>query len=184
MVKIYEYNLDRHQTSFFSLPLRKKEDVLRVLLEAIKIMMVYEPLSQDQQAQGNFILKISKMSRLFFECGEKIFSINFPFKVVEEKEGPVFYTSSEVRLDSFLTSEALAFISEDGVLYSEDFFDFASPLVDGEADRRELWLLVRELFFYEDGYLRVDHDVDNCNGHYHPLNHFDFFYSNKATLKV
>ncbi|WP_170825729.1 hypothetical protein [Halomonas caseinilytica] len=184
MDKTYEFQLDRHQAHFLFKPLRKKQDAVRILLEAIKIMLVYEEPAPRHQGVGKFVLKISKMSRLVFEGSGKIFSINFPFKVVDDAGFLRFFTSTEVELDSFLTSEVMAFISEDGVIYSDDFFDFASPIVDSNADKREFWLLVRELFFYEDGYLRVDHDEDNQDGHYHPLDHFDFFYSGNATFKV
>ncbi len=36
----------------------------------------------------------------------------------------------------------------------------------------------------EDGYVRFDRDEDRVNGHYHPLDHLDVFYSNKATFKL
>ncbi|MEC9483142.1 MAG: hypothetical protein UMU75_07415 [Halomonas sp.] len=184
MAKNFIFNLDRHQESWFFAPLRKKEDVIRMLLEAVKLMTIYVPPSKCFEGQGSMVLKISKMSRLLFESENKIFSINFPFKVLEAEEGLNFVSPSGVVLDSMLTSEVLAFLAEDEILYSDDIFDFASPIVDGELDREKLWALLRDLFFYEDGYLRFDHDAEHMNGHLHPLNHFDFFYSSKATFKI
>lgn len=184
MAKTYEFYLDRHQTRSFFKPIRRKEDVVRILLEAIKIMLIYEPPSFTNEASEKFILKITKMSRLIFESPNKIFSINFPFKVIDDADYVRILTGTNVELDSLLTSEALAFITQDDIIHSEDIMDFASPIVDSNSGYRDFWLLIRELFFYEDGYFRVDHDKENQNGDYHPLNHFDFFYSSNTTFKV
>lgn len=184
MTKSYEFSLDSWQVPFFFKPLRKKEDVLIVLLEAVKTMLIYEAPSDKDKCEGKFYLKISKMSRLIFEGETKIFSINFPFKVLEDQDGLRFVTQNNVEIDNFLTSEVLAFVSQDSLMDSEDFLDFASPIIDGATDEKEFWNLIKDLFFYEDGYLRFDHDEEHIDGHHHPLDHFDFFYSNGATLKI
>jgi len=46
-----------------------------------------------------------------------------------------------------------------------------------------LWTIFQELLAYNDGYLRFDHDADNQNGHFHPLDHLDIFYSTNAEIK-
>ncbi|UYG00635.1 hypothetical protein [Halomonas sp. GD1P12] len=184
MSKAYEFILDRHQARFFFTPIRKKQDAVRILLESIKIMLIYEPPGKSVQSEEKLFLKVSKMSRLVFESSEKIFTINFPFKVIIDNERLKFLTANDIELDNLLTSEALAFISRDDTMHGEDIFDFASPILDSSADNRDFWLLIRELFFYEDGYLRVDHDEANQDKDYHPLNHFDFFYSSNATFKI
>jgi len=49
---------------------------------------------------------------------------------------------------------------------------------------KDLWGLLIELLNSEDGYLRFDHDAERENGHLHPLNHADLFYTNGATFKL
>ncbi|MCA0912422.1 hypothetical protein [Marinobacter nauticus] len=184
MAKNYQFHLDNHQVGVFFRPLRRKEEVIRVLLEAIKLMLIYERPSANSDSGSKLILNISKMSRLIFESESKIFSINFPFKVIENDGELVFYTKSGLVLDNLISSEALAFVSQDSVIYGDDVLDFAGPIVETASDKVQFWSFIRELFFYEDGYLRFDHDFENENGNIHPLNHIDICYSSNVTFKV
>lgn len=184
MAKSYCYSILRHQAIFFFTPLRKKNDVLKVLLEAIKVMIIKSPCDFKGDEKEYFCLNISKMSRLTFVSEEKVYSINFPFKVLENSSNLEFLTSNDTVIDSYLTSEAKAFLSDDGIVGSSDFLEFTAPLVESDADGIEYWALIKELFFYEDGYIRYDYDQKNQNGHFHPVNHFDLFYSSSATFKI
>lgn len=46
------------------------------------------------------------------------------------------------------------------------------------------WSLLRDLFLFDDGYIRYDYDEVLENGLTHPLNHLDIFYSTRTTFKV
>ncbi|QQK63916.1 hypothetical protein F8A90_07085 [Cobetia sp. cqz5-12] len=184
MAKTYCFKLYRHQAKMFFSPLRKKNDVLKVLLEAVKVMVVSSPQRELDETEEYFTLNISKMSRLVFVSEHKIFSINFPFKVVEGEDSLTFFTSDQTLLDSYITSEAISFIADEDLVSSNSFLDFAAPIIESEADELSYFSLMKELFYFEDGYLRYDHDPVRQDEDMHPLNHFDVFYSSGATFKV
>ena len=82
-VKKLEFNLDERQVAWIFSPLRSKEQVIKLLMRTIKIMIVNDKFN-NELIKGKVVLRISKMSRLFFFSQDKFFSINFPFTALLE----------------------------------------------------------------------------------------------------
>ncbi|MCE8040137.1 hypothetical protein [Halomonas sp. MCCC 1A11062] len=184
MAKNYHYKLDQIQTDKLFRPIRKKGDTINVLLEAIKIIEIYDE-PPGSLVKSHMALHISKMSRIFFIMENKIFTINFPFKIsVDDNDSLSFHTSCGIVIDSKMTSQGLSIMKDSSTMDEEEIFNFADPIEDASKDSSGFWNFFRELITYEDGYLRFDHDEQRANGKLHPLNHIDFFYSNHATFKV
>lgn len=176
----------------FQKPIRNKVQVLKIMMEAIKIIL--SASSNKTQLGGNYmVLKIDKASRLYFILENKIFSISFPFVISESDESYQIFSSSECfehEIDNNVTSNVLAClnsIEESQVACSIDF----AAILEEESTNLDLFPFIKELLFVEDGYIRYDYDEKNHesakkkgNPHLHPLNHLDIFYTNSNTFKI
>lgn len=180
-MKSYAFKIQDTDFPRFQFAVREKRDIIVLLMHAIKFMLVVGPVADGEE--GNLRLVVSRMSRLFFVVPNKIFSIRFPFQVVEE-EGRLSFHSHEIPdIDSKLTSLALGLVSSE-TFSTDDAYEFFEPLVEEEAVPERLWAFVRELIMFEDGYFRYEVDMERASGEVHPENHYDIFYTNGASLKL
>lgn len=148
---------------------------------AIKIMLVNVP---PPIPHGEFVLVVSKMSRLFFIKPDKIVSISFPFSVRTEDGALAFGCAHHPNIDHGVTSKILSLVDADEVIEAGDVLAFADKVFEESEGDPDLWSLLRYLLTEEDGYVRYDHDALRANGHFHPLHHLDVFYSGPATFKL
>ena len=125
------------------------------------------------------------MSRLFFLSDEKYFSINFPFTAIKENDGLRFFQDNLIEINSKVTSEVLGVIRESKIFQSNCIYDFLEPIESLIDENTFYWPLLLKLFTFEDGYIRYDYDdSDRQNGDYHPVNHYDVFYTSNSTFKI
>lgn len=178
-----EFYLNKMDVDLFFKPIRRKEDSIQVLMNAIKIMLL--PAIESEGALGKLtLIKDGRMSRLFFLSEKKIFSIFFPFFVNSDDDCLVFSSSQIDSIDHKITSDVISLFSCEEKIDSECFLDFMEPLWEEPINyHRNMWLFVKELLLIEDGYIRFDYDPDNHNGLLHPINHFDIFYS-RSQIKI
>lgn len=166
--------------NFFS-PIRDKRDVILLLMKTIKLINS-KVLVEPNHKAGEITLLVSKMSRLFFISEAKIFSIRFPFFIRESEEDLSISSVYVENIDSTVTSSVISIFSSE--FDFPDILDFAEYIDTNANTDKQIWHLVRELLFFEDGYIRFDHDPKNANATYHPLNHFDVFYTDQCSFKV
>lgn len=164
--------------------IREKQDILIILFESIKYMSLY-PSLQGPKTESRIEVVIDKMSRLFFYLDDKkCFSLVMPFRVDGTSEQNIqFYSGS---LGSYLTSEITSHVISVVAgfnLHQQGVYDFVDEIW-GISEDDNFWILIKEMFLIEDGYIRFDSDSERENGHLHPLNHLDIFYSSSATFKV
>jgi hypothetical protein len=182
-MKEYKFNVKQIFLNDFFIPIRTKVHVIEVLMHTIKYMLL-NPSVEEQESHGSIILRVDKMSRLFFFTEEKYFSIVFPFFVKFEDDKYQFRFQNLLEINSRLISQVLSIIKCDE-FKATCSLDFISPICNYEEECDEnFWLFLRELLLMEDGYIRYDYDLANENGHMHPLNHYDLFYSSNATFKL
>lgn len=178
------FTLDQYQINDFFNPIRSKRDIITLLMKSIKLMLIGN-IESNQPPQGYMYLTISKMSRLFYESHNKYFSIGFPFRVSEEENNTLkFYSEDITNIDNRITSDVLAILSEDKALEQECPFSFIDTFIENLEYQPMLWKFLLNLFMFEDGYIRYDHDEERNNGILHPLNHYDLFYSSYTTFKL
>ena len=182
-MKHLDFDLDERQVTLMFSPLRSKTQVIELLMKTIKHMLVNYKLD-NQLIKGKVVLKVSKMSRLFFFSQDKFFSINFPFFVSDANNELSFYSKDGNEVDSKVTSDVLSILASDTVLSSSDVIAFAELVSDISDYNAGFWSLLRELFLFEDGYIRYDYDEKNENGLKHPLYHLDVFYCSGSTFKI
>lgn len=181
-MKNFEFKIDEHQSRWAFSAIRERKDVISLWMRAIKVMLVNAPPA-DEQVAASIVLRVSQMSRLFFVSENKIFSVSFPFFVRESEGGLQFYSVNYPNVDHRATSLILSLL-DSPLLMSNDPLHFVEPVCEAFVDDTDVWALFRDLLIVEDGYLRYDFDPERHNGHQHPLNHVDVFYSNASTFKL
>lgn len=188
MGKIFELNIG---DSFFEKvikAIRKKEDIIVLLLETIKMFLVGN-IIEESEKKGRVILKIDKMSRMIFEIEDKYFSFNFPFFIekreLNDEEIRIYDSTIGIELDSKTVSIILGIFNEK-ILRNDSLEDICIELAYTEeiSEIDCIWKLLRKLLLFESGYLRYDYDPKYENGSIHPLNHFDIYFSSGNTFKI
>lgn len=185
-MKRIPFNLDERQVRLLFSPIREKTNVIELLMESIKIMLVNNEMKENL-IKGRMLLHVSKMSRLFYFSDNKYFSINFPFFINQENILS-FYSKNIKDIDSRITSDVLGILSSEKNLTASrslnDLLDFASEIECDEDYRKTFLSFLNELLLFEDGYIRYDFDEIRNNELTHPLNHLDIFYSSGSTFKI
>ncbi len=182
-MKIYKFKISKMFLDVFFRPIRNKSEVIEVLMEAIRYMLINSNISEEN-SKGKIILKVDKMSRLFFFTQNKYFSIVFPFFAGEIDNKYFFSFKNQIDIDIRLISQVISIIKCDE-FKANCSLDFVAPICDYEEECDEnFWIFLRELLLMEDGYIRYDYDEEHKNGNLHPLNHYDIFYSSNATFKI
>lgn len=164
-------------------PIRKKEDIVKLILETTKYFLVNN-IVYTNESYGKIIIKIDKMNRVIYEIENKIFSIGFPFFITKEEEVyKVYEKDSRLEINSKIISIIIKLLNEN-LFEEEDVMDFFEKLCDVEEEIDIVWKILKKLLLFECGYLRADYDEEGENGTSHPLNHYDFYYTNSNTLKL
>lgn len=167
---------------------KSKMQILSILLEATRYSLSYESI-EIKSSHGKMVLIIDKMSRLFFFCENKAYSIAFPF-LTTMNDNEINFSYKGTEINPYIISNLISVITE-GRFMDGCSMDLSESLIDFESEHENFWLILRELLLYEDGYVRYDYDLTRyqeakskgCE-HRHPLNHFDLFYTSNATFKV
>lgn len=201
--------LDIHRENIVTPIVRKKEDVLKVLLRCCKILITQDSVERILPEKKYLILKVSKMSRIFISDTDRTYSLNFPFSTYEDAEGRLILKLSEVSDLSInnLILDALLFILgsfdfSKNNLYDlldliskyqyleeldDDFLIYESSSGKTISIEELLEKILFHLLCLEDGYFRYDYDLANFkveNPHLHPISHIDLFYSSNPTFKI
>lgn len=170
--------------------IKNKIQILEILFEATRYLLYgAQILSSTKDTQ--LILKVDKMSRLFFFNKTKFYSLIFPFTVLVQDEGLKIWYKDLVEINSKTISDILS-ILKDEKFQSTDCLDFADVILNLEPEYdNNLWILIKELLLLEDGYVRFDHDLETYleakkkgEQHKHPEHHLDIFYTSNNTFKI
>lgn len=182
-MKRYIFGIDEYQAKWAFSPIRNRRDIVSLLMKTVKVMLINTPVDETIRA-GTIVLIVSKMSRLFYVSEAKVFSISFPLFVQEIEDSLIFKSHGHPDVNSKVSSDILALLESDGIFDTPEVLSFAEPISDACAYDLDLWALFRDLLIAEDGYIRYDYDEVREDGHRHPLNHLDIFYSTSATFKL
>lgn len=181
----------------FNTPIRDKYQLINLLLQTLEYIL--SGASFLPQPKGIELFRISinvdKMSRIFYisENNKRIFSFNFPFKIVASDSKSTVDVYSYNHLDC-LTQKDILGLKEILNLVScpikiqnmtlDNIFDFYTDDLYSEYNLNRVFSLFHELMIFEPGYIRYDYDLDNADEEYHPLFHLDLYYTNSNTFKL
>lgn len=189
-MKKFEFDIVEHAIDIFfpKKRVKTKLQLIVILLEATRYMLVYHEMKNIDK-EGKVTLVIDKMSRLFFEKSDKFYSLVFPFNA-NKNGNKLSFSFQNIDVDSRLISNVISTIICDS-FEDRSCLDFVDPIFEFESEQEDFWVFLRELILFEDGYIRYDKDIKgnlqakvNGNEHRHPVNHYDLYYSNKASFKI
>lgn len=191
-MKCFCFELTEELYKQASHPIRKKEDIIGLLINTIKVLVSMPAVSERDCRQANkIILFVDKMSRLFYCMEDKIFTINFPFFVSEsETAEPLTIRYHHVEIDSYLSSLIISIFADDDTyaIPMDNMKEFVfQHMVENDwddADPDDVCEIIKKLVIFETGYLRYDHDEENANGRLHPEDHIDFCYESSNEIKI
>lgn len=188
LLKMIERQMNRVLYEQAIKPKRNKQELILLLLETIKFLYVSSTRSADY---GIVQIKIDKMSRVFYQVENKIFSISFPFymEVISENELKIYDSTTEVEINEKMVSNMIRIIQKqrDQNISIEDLYDdFCNDVIENSEyeEANNAWRILARLFGTETGYVRYDYDETHENGDFHPLNHLDINYSGSCTYKL
>lgn len=162
--------------------IKTQNDVLLFYINIARLFYAAEPDKHINNKTYAEIL-IDNYSRVFLKMSEnKICSFNFPFSLIDD----VLYIG-DIKYDQYMLTilERLIKDTEEKKLpffnvVFEGNYEYEFP----EYDIDQIIKAYSYLCKFDCGYFRVEHDVNNENGDYHPTDHIDFYFSQKNTLKL
>ncbi len=179
-----------YATEFLKKPIRSKIDSLYFLFNVLEFINICDDVNYSSNDHKIVVVSQNRISRVFFCSPEKIYSINFPFKITQDDAGKKYINSTFGRINEKMVSIFKRLLSIEGLTEEEDFYSLISNyeevLSDFDIQHDELciWPLFVHLLKMEDGYFRYDYDPNRAEGHVHPLHHIDLFYSRCNQIKV
>ncbi|MDR1976499.1 MAG: hypothetical protein LBQ18_05855 [Campylobacteraceae bacterium] len=182
-MKQYEFYLTQYEQDNFFKPIRDKFDAIKLLMDIVKYVKLYEDIEEKSHCNCKLILRIDKSSRVFLISDGKYISMTFPFSVLHKDKSINFYSKNVDDIDIALASQIITFVQDKKIRENGDESDFFDLITSPDNDLG-FWLLLKELIFSEDGYLRYDYDPEHVSGDVHPLYHYDIFYSSQCTFKI
>ena len=131
---------------------------------------------------------IIKEHRVFLICSnEKIFSINFPFEIVE---GGILFEGEIIDINIVKAIKRIMDILKNVNSYEEFLIEYDSIEDSEDLKINEIELasqILKKLMEVEIGYIRYDKDERASEKHgenYHPENHLDIFFDDKLSCKI
>lgn len=187
-MKKVSINLDEKSSSWLTRPIRKKEDLILLLMDSMKLLLIGNNC-RDEDTHLSITIIIDRMSRIFFISENKLISFNFPFQVEISEDTIIrFYNNNIGQIDNKIISQIISAVNEKSCLEHECIYEFLDALdieQNKELENNNFWHLFRHLLTFEDGYLRYDFDNSTrMDPTIHPINHIDVFYSNATTFKI
>lgn len=180
-MKKYSIPISDENIDIFFKPLRRKTDIIILLMNTIKYAISYVDVSTRTNSSIDII--IDDMNRFIYKSENKIFSIRSPFSIREDAGKLIFYSKNISEMTSTISSKIIAF-SNDNRFNSPSWGGFIELLDELFIDADNIWSFIQELMQFEDGYLRYDHDPDHESGRIHPLYHLDIYYTTASTFKI
>lgn len=183
MRKELVFCIDETISQKISFAIRDKFDYATLILNIIQSVKLSNTL-KISDSFGNISFVTEKMKRVFCRIDKKIFSVSFPFSIQMQDGEILFQSRSAGLIDGVILSNALSVLNSEKLRSESCVAQLADLVMDLSYGKPELWSFLKELLFFEDSYIRFDHDPERENAALHPLNHLDVFYSNSGTFKL
>lgn len=182
-MKTIEVKILPYQEKHYFSPIRDKVDYAKVLVIAIRNLLLSQYNNDNTDSKSSMKLFIDRMSRLFFYKEEKFYSISFPFSVIIDEQNIIkeITTLTGREINSKIISEILSVLNDTSFKINPSLTEYC---LESNEIHLESIPILDEIFLSEPGYIRYDIDEKNENGKIHPLNHLDINYSTYNTLKL
>lgn len=171
-------------------PLRNKIDLINILITSMGIMLYnYSYKDNILHSREKIVFMKDNMKRIYFCSEEKIYSITFPFNIINN-QNELYFSNSKVpalKIDARVIEYLKEFFSNNAI-GNTDFLDLWLDFTIEKKITSEFYdgmlMLIITLLECEPGYLRYDHDIEHADVKRHPEHHLDIYYSNNLTFKL
>lgn len=188
----FSFDVPQYYTNRFSKTIRKKIDVVMLLLDVLYCIQ-----SGIQESEnGNLVIEINDIKRLYFFEQKRYYSIAFPFVIkkgnAEEKKFSFYCNDFEISSSLLANAQEVVTQLKSQGFSAIEYIDLIAIIEDvsldecGKFDNKKadsLWSIISYLFTTEDSYVRYDYDEEHVEMN-HPLNHLDVNYSTYGTYKI
>ena len=177
-MKIKNFAIPKIEVDEYGVAIRNKTNYCKLLFKSIQLILASTP---TRQTNNVMVLYIDKTSRLIYKTTTRLFSINFPFTLIENDDDIEIRLHNN-KIDSRVCSLLIGLMDEEHAnmeeLLEKIYEDVPSFWV------KEIIEILSELNKTDSGYVRFDNDPENENGGKHPKFHLDFFFDTATNVKV
>lgn len=194
-MKVYKFLMSAYFLERIFKPCRRRSDAILNCIETLREILITKP------AEGvyDLVVMVGKFQRIFFLSENKIYSVGFPYRLVELDNGHVsIFYDGESEITNGLLASADAVIKQHMRELDSDFSAFFDSMMEELGSESAAWNFLLKIIMQEDSYLRYDLDekhADDVKAHEsvdllnpkvvkHPLHHIDVFYSPDHTFKI
>lgn len=178
-MKIKYFAIPKIAVDEFGFAIRNKTDYYKLLFKSIQLILASTPTTRP--SNNVMVLHIDKTSRLIYKTTTRLFSINFPFTLIENGNDLEICLHGS-KIDSRLCSRLICLL-DDVSMNMEDLLEKIYEDVPSFWVK-EIIEILSELNKTDSGYVRFDDDPENEDGKKHPKFHFDFFFDTATNVKV
>lgn len=160
--------------------IRSKNDYYKLLFKSIQLILASTPTTRS--SNNVIVVHIDKTSRLIYKTNTRLFSINFPFTMIE-KDDDFEICLHSCKIDSYICSVFIGLLESTPV----DMEDLLERIYDEDipTDKsKELIEILSALNETDSGYVRFDCDIEHEKGKKHPKFHFDIFFDTNIDVKI
>lgn len=217
---LYKLYMNSILSSKCSKIMRDRTQFIKLLLRTIQNINFCKQFGDhDIDENQSFLIALGKSNsqkynRIFFkENSNKIFSINFPFKIEEISDSKevanylnitdenyiskiklpyykicINIDQEDIPIDETRIAKLLSIFSlfeTNSQMSNEDVLESLYDVFgDDKYDNDNLWYIFLKLITLDLGYLRYDDDLEHEKEGYHPRHHLDVNYSDDVTYKI
>lgn len=179
-MKVKYFTIPKMELDIYEAVIRNSYDYYKLLFKSVQLILASTPATRP--SNNVIVVYIDKISRLIYRTKTRLFSINFPFTMIENGDSFDICLHS-VKIDSYTCS---LFI---GLLESApaDMEDLLNRIYDEDIStdkRKELLEILSALNETDSGYVRFDCDIEHEKGKKHPKFHFDIFFDTNINIKI
>jgi len=174
--------------NFWKKVCKRLDDIFLVLESLIDIVERFVIQNFKKVSTFNESNCIIKYNRIFLICSEeKIFTMNFPFKILE---GGILFDGEIIDINIIRALKIILSILKESKSYEDFLLEYDS--IDDSEDLKieEIQMaskILKKLFEIEIGYLRYDRDEEAEERHgeqQHPEYHLDVFFNDDISMKL
>ena len=164
--------------------------ILNTLLTTVEKFVLKSFEIKNSFLESNCIIK---ENRIFYICSEeKIFTITFPFEIIESESDilDILFDGEIVDINILKALQRIITIIENTQSYEDFLIEYDSIDESEGFSITELQLaskILKKLFEIEIGYIRFDRDLLASEKHreeYHPEYHLDIFFDRNVSCKI
>ena len=167
---------------YFLKSIRSNFDVIEIWMRSVQLVLLQNTILNKDSSTYLYYIS-NKINRIFISNEDRLFSVNFPFKIVQcEQRYKIYTIHSKLEISYYDIANILEFLNSRTIdMNLDNILDDINTLY---IENYNALQILFECLFTEHGYIRYDLDAINEHENIHPLNHLDIYFSDQDTFKL